>query len=298
MNEKSKPVVVYDSIEHNTVRRHTDLKPVIGWVGGKTRSLSQLNNLLPAAEDYEWYCEPFVGGATVGLSIQHTNTILSDLNEDLINFYKVVRDTPEYIIDLCSYFHNNHSKEFYYKLRTQWNTDRSVWSTHMQAAVFLYFNRACFNKLWRVNQSGHFNVPFGKHKKFTYITDQFNLLYVSNFLKTTKILCCEFNDGQLYSTYDGRGFVYLDPPYDPVSQTSNFTSYAKSDFKRDKQLALFHHFNELTDNGHLVMLSNNDTEYVRELYSDYSIHEINVSRTVSADKSKRGVVTELCITNY
>lgn len=274
-------------------------KPFVKWVGGKRSLLPELLKRVPAA--FNNYYEPFVGGGALFFALKNEGRIdlaggggqafLSDINFDLINTYQVIQRDPEPLIARLKQHANGHSKEYYYKLRSEHKLDDRV----EIAARFIYLNKTCFNGLWRVNSKGEFNVPIGSYKKPA-ICDEKNLRACQSVLHDVDVRLRDFRD----LPAKAGDFVYFDPPYQPLSETSAFTSYAKDDFGEAAQVALRDHCLELHEWGVKVLLSNSDTAFVRELYgsSIFSVDQVLAPRMVNCKASKRGVVSELLITNY
>ena len=156
-------------------------------------------------------------------------------------------------------------------------------------------NKTCFNGLWRVNKKGKFNVPFGRYKKPNF-WDRENLYMVSVALQNTEVICSDFSSVLEYAT--PGSFVYLDPPYHPLSETSNFTSYTKDSFGKEEQIRLANVFRELDERNCNVMLSNSDTEFIKSLYKDFDITVVYARRAINSKGNKRGPVSELVIRNY
>ncbi len=266
--------------------------PIVKWAGGKRQILSEIKNNLP--ENYNCYFEPFIGGGALFFDLQPKKAYISDVNEELINLYCVVRDNcQELIQDLCK--HEN-TKEYFLTIR---NIDRKTeykeWTAIQKASRFIYLNRTCFNGLYRVNSKGEFNVPFGNYLN-PRIIDKENLLNCSYILKTTIIKYADFSMILDYVKKDD--FVYFDPPYMPLNPTSNFTSYTKQGFDFDMQIKLKNLCDELTAKGIYFLLSNSDTETINKLYSSYNIKKIFASRIINSNVNKRGRITEVLIKNY
>lgn len=264
------------------------IKPPIKWAGGKTQLLSQLRPLFP--KGFNLYLEPFVGGGAVFFDLQPDRAVLIDSNYDLINFYQVVKNNLEELLrDLKK--HKN-SKEYYYKIRS---LDPDQMDSIERASRFLYLNKTCFNGLWRVNKRGKFNVPFGRYKNPNY-GDKENLSLVNIALQNAEIICDDFSTVMEY-TVPGA-FVYLDPPYHPLSSTANFTSYTKDSFGEEDQRRLAKVFRELDAKNCNVMLSNSDTKFIRGLYKDYDIRVVFARRMINSKGTKRGPIKELVVRNY
>ena len=216
------------------------------------------------------------------------------MNEELINLYQVVRDNvDELITDLQKH---NISKEYFMEIR---NIDRTEeyksWSNVKKSSRFIYLNRTCFNGMYRVNSKGEFNVPFG-HYKNPRILDENNLINCSNLLQRTEIKHADFSE--ILKAVKKDDFVYFDPPYVPLSETSSFTSYTKDGFDMDMQFKLRDVCNELDSMGVKFLLSNSDTKLVNELYENYNIKKVFASRQINANADGRGKITEVLVRNY
>ena len=277
--------VVLEKLEKETY-------PIVKWVGGKRQLMFELLKNMP--KSYNRYFEPFIGGGALFFELQPENAYISDMNEELINLYSVVRDNVyELISDL-----NKHeiSKEYFLEIR---NLDRTAeyknLSNVQHASRFIYLNRTCFNGLYRVNSQGQFNVPFGNYKN-PRIVDENNLLNCSELLKNTEIKCADFSE--ILTKVKKGDFVYFDPPYVPLNVTSSFTSYTKDGFDMDMQFKLREVCDELDSMGVMFMLSNSDTKFVNELYSNYEIKKVFASRAVNANAEGRGKITEVLVRNY
>ncbi len=275
-----------------TKQANKTIYPFVKWVGGKRQLMLELLKNMP--ESYNRYFEPFIGGGALFFELQPDNAYISDTNEELINLYQVVRDNVyELISDL-----NKHSvsKDYFLELR---NIDRSPKYKNLsnveRASRFIYLNRTCFNGLYRVNSQGQFNVPFGNYKN-PRIVDINNLLNCSDLLRKTEIKCADFS-AVLDIVAEGD-FVYFDPPYVPLNETSSFTSYTKNGFDIGMQYYLRDVCDELDSIGVKFMLSNSDTELVNELYADYEIKKVFASRAVNANAAGRGKITEVLVRNY
>ncbi|MDT0189106.1 DNA adenine methylase [Rothia terrae] len=271
----------------------TTLKPVVKWVGGKRQLLPEISKHLP--DSFGRYFEPFLGGGAVLLNLQPSHALVSDLNGELINLYEAIRDSPEELLELFKSYPND--PDFYYELRGV-DRDADAFSRLLpveRAARMLYLNRTGFNGMYRVNSKGHMNIPFGRYKNPS--VDAENLLAVSAYLNgDVEILNGDYRDAVVSA---GAGdFVYFDPPYDPVSETSAFTAYQANGFTRENQSELAALCRELDARGTKFMLSNSNTEFVRDLYHGFNIEVVFARRSVNSVGSKRGVVEEVLVTNY
>ncbi len=266
--------------------------PVVKWAGGKRQLLSELTQRLP--NSYNRYFEPFIGGGALFFELAPQDAYISDINPELINLYKVIRDDVGALIrDLSS--HEN-SPEYYTEIRA-WDRAENYAnvSNVRKASRFIYLNKTCFNGLYRVNSKGHFNVPFGRYTNPNVLNA--NALYAaSDVLQSTQIECANFDNILNYVKKDD--FVYFDPPYIPLSETSSFTSYSKEDFGMNKQRELKNVCDKLTSLGVKFMLSNSDTPVSNELYSGYKIEKIYASRLINSKASGRGKITEILVRNY
>lgn len=266
--------------------------PIVKWVGGKRQLMFELIKNMP--KSYNRYFEPFIGGGALFFELQPEQAYISDMNEELINLYQVVRDNvDELIIDLKKH---DISKEYFMEIR---NIDRTEdyenWSSIQKASRFIYLNRTCFNGMYRVNSKGEFNVPFG-HYKNPRIVDENNLTNCSNLLQRTEIRHADFSE--ILTKVQEGDFVYFDPPYVPLSETSSFTSYTKDGFDIDMQFKLRDVCDELDNKGVKFMLSNSDTKLVNELYVNYEIKKVFASRQINANADGRGKITEVLVRNY
>lgn len=266
--------------------------PIVKWVGGKRQLMFELLKNMP--KNYNRYFEPFIGGGALFFYLQPDNAYISDMNEELINLYQVVRDNvDELVADLQKH---DISKEYFMEIR---NIDRTEeyknWSNIQKASRFIYLNRTCFNGMYRVNSKGEFNVPFG-HYKNPRILDENNLINCSNLLQRTEIKHADFSE--ILKKVKKGDFVYFDPPYVPLSETSSFTSYTKDGFDIDMQFKLRDVCDELDSMGVKFLLSNSDTKLVNELYENYNIKKVFASRQINANADGRGKITEVLVRNY
>lgn len=269
-------------------------RPFIKWAGGKTQLADEIDSRLPV--EFINYHEPFLGGGAFFFKLYRDGKIkharISDLNSELIDVYSAIRDRLDEVIKELSNY--PHDKEFYYQLRSQNPMDLSL---PARAARMIYMNKTGYNGLYRVNKSGGFNVPFGKYENPKYL-DKDNLQAVSSALQKVDIHNASF-ETVLDHAKEGD-LVYFDPPYVPVSQTANFTSYQANGFSINDQRRLRDVCIELTKRNIYTILSNSDTETVRDLFSPYSfeISEVLANRAINCNGSRRGKMTELIITNY
>lgn len=266
------------------------MKPVLRWVGGKTKLLSQLLAFVPEFDGTLF--EPFVGGGAFFLSHMAKARLdcqirASDTNRELVLFYEQVRDNVQQVLNVLSSFQN--TKECYAQVRS-WDraTDFSLRASCERAARFYFLNKTSFQGLWRVNLHGYHNVPYVRQQRD--ITGQ-ELIEFSRSLQRVTFNTCDFGDA--VTTARPGDFVYFDPPY-----ISNFVDYTMDRFKMQEQQRLRDVCVQLTSRGVKFMQSNSDTEITRELYKDFHIGVVTTKRLIAAKASSRKTVSELVIMNY
>lgn len=272
-----------------------NVAPVLKWVGGKRQLLSEIKPYIP--KDFSTYYEPFVGGGAVLFSIQPKRAVINDINSELINLYEVIRDDVDLLVEDLKKHENN--KEYFYNIRGM-DRDREIYNklTRIEKASRMhYLNKTCFNGLFRVNQAGQFNSPFGNYKDPNIVNDTV-LRAVSNYFNRVKITfkCGDFEDSVKRIRKDA--FVYFDPPYDPISDSANFTGYSKGGFDRQEQIRLKKLCDKLDNRGIRFLLSNSATNFIYDLYKDYKIEIIKAKRSINSNGHKRGEVDELLVRNY
>ena len=271
------------------------VKPFLKWAGGKSQILSKIGKYLP--EKYSSYYEPFVGGGALLFYWQPKKAVINDSNEELINVYKVIRDSlDELIVDLE---HHVNSEGYFYQIRS-WDRDEKHYanlSPIKKASRIIYLNKTCFNGLFRVNRAGQFNSPFGNYRNPN-IVDEPVLRAVSKYLNhaNIRINCGDFEEG-LQHIRKGA-FVYIDPPYDPVSDSANFTGYDKGGFDRNEQERLKEVCDKINRKGIKFLLSNSATDFIKYLYRDYNYEIISARRAINSIPNKRGEVDEILVRNY
>jgi DNA adenine methylase len=267
--------------------------PFIKWVGGKRQLISQLIPFIPKA--FNNYIEPFVGGGALYFYLLPEKSILIDNNPELINCYNVIRNNVEDLIQSLKKHKNE--KEYFYQVR---DLDRDINNFEKmndieKASRTIFLNKTCYNGLYRVNSKNQFNTPFGRYDNPT-ICDDENLRAVSIVLKGSKILLDDFEKVLNFAEKDD--FIYFDSPYDPLSQTANFTSYTKDNFGKIEQERLNAVFIKLDKKKCKILLSNAYTDFIKELYKDYTIHTLYANRAVNSDATKRGKIKEILISNF
>lgn len=271
------------------------VSPVLKWVGGKRQLLPDIRKYIP--QDITTYYEPFIGGGAVLFDIQPSKAVVNDINHELINLYQVVKDDVEALIQDLSK-HKNES-DYFYELRA-WDRDAAIYAKRSnieRASRVLYLNKTCYNGLFRVNQSGQFNTPFGRYKNPN-IENAITLRAVSKFFNESDV---EFRNTDFEGAVRGcqqGDFIYFDPPYDPVSDSANFTGYAQGGFGRAEQVRLKELCDKLNETGVKFLLSNAATEFIIDLYKEYNIEIIQAKRAINSNPANRGVVDEVLIRNY
>lgn len=271
-----------------------DLKPLVKWVGGKRQLLPEIHAALPSG--FRRYFEPFLGGGAVLFSLAPARASVNDLNAELINLYQVVRESVDELVRLLAGYPND--ADFFYQMR---GLDRSAQFGELtavqRAARTVYLNKTCYNGLYRVNNAGQFNAPFGRYDNPT-ICDEPTLRAVSAYLSERDIKLFSGDYAASLRGAQAGDFVYLDPPYDPVNPTSNFTGYQSGGFGRTEQIRLKETCDELDERGVKFLLSNSATEFIKDLYSDYHVRTVGASRAINSVASRRGKVDEVLVRNY
>jgi DNA adenine methylase len=273
------------------------VKPFIKWAGGKRGLIPQLFDKFP--KEFNNYHEPFLGGGAVFFELYSRGMLngkkvyLSDINAELINTYNVVKNNPNQLIENLKLYKKNHSKEFYYQVR---ELDRlkgfKTLDNIERATRFIYLNKTCFNGLYRVNKKGYFNTPIGSYKNPN-IVDEETILNASRALQNAIILNQPFD--KTIDNVSVNDFVYLDPPYYPLTQTANFTSYDENVFLDEKQQQLFNLFTELNNKKCFVVKSNSNTDFIKKLYKEYTIDFVQANRFINSKSNNRNKIDEVLI---
>ncbi len=297
-------------------------KPIIKWVGGKTQLLPQILQRLPTSikngQDFI-YAEPFMGSSAVGLHLlgngtRPTHAVFNDINADLVNLYQVVREQPSELIEYLKTIQADYDKlitqeekkPYYYQKREQFNQRNG--SEVEQAGLFMFLNRAGFNGLYRVNRNNEFNVPIGGYKKPTFVFDSL-IQEVSSLLQNADVLNGDYTETltrvQQVNKDNLPVLFYLDPPYKPISETSSFTAYAKSDFNDSHQVELADFCQQLDKLGYHWILSNSDPKntdknnhFFDDLYADFTIERVPAKRSINANGNGRGQINEILVRNF
>ncbi|MFT9123410.1 MAG: Dam family site-specific DNA-(adenine-N6)-methyltransferase [Leuconostoc mesenteroides] len=272
-----------------------EVRPFIKWVGGKRQLLPELAKYVP--KNFGTYFEPFLGGGAFLLNLKPECAVVNDFNSELFITWLTVRDQPGKLLGLLRKYQANHSKELYLDLRAADRDGRLENMSYVErAARFVYMNKTGFNGLWRVNKKGQNNVPFGSYKNPN-VADKTNIFASSKYLNTAQIKILNGDFEQAVSEAKSGDFVYFDPPYIPVSETSSFTSYSSS-FRYEQQVRLRDLFKHLHENGVHVLLSNSDVPLINELYGDIKgvkIEHVSVNRSVGAHANSRKRVAEVIV---
>lgn len=274
-------------------KRNPLTRPFLKWAGGKRQLLPQISEHIPKMKTYY---EPFIGAGAVLFHLQPKNVVINDTNAELINCYNIIKnDLNGLIEDLNGHINE---KDYFYTVR---ELDRTPAYQNLsdieRSSRIIYLNKTCYNGLFRVNSQGQFNTPFGRYSN-PKIMDETVLKAVNKYLNscTISILNCDFEEA--VSTAKKGDFVYFDPPYDPISDTSSFTGYDINGFNKNEQKRLKDTFEELTNKGVKCMLSNSKTPFITKLYEEYETIDVSAIRSINSNASKRGKIEEILVLNY
>ncbi len=267
---------------------HDKARPFIKWAGGKTQLLQQILPLFP--KSFNRYIEPFVGGGAVFFTLLPEKAHINDSNFELITTYKVIKNYPSKIISLLAEHQANHNEEFYYYMRSL--KVESLDDVEV-AARFIYLNKTCFNGLYRVNQKGEFNVPIGSYTN-PKIVDEENIISCSRSLKSTEIHCKDYRDF-LDEFVEKGDLIYLDPPYIPISEYSDFDRYSKEKFRIQDQVELSTYYKKMVEKGAYPILSNSSSVFTEKFYSSFELKKVEATRSINKDGNKRGKIEEYII---
>lgn len=276
------------------MKKNKLIAPFLKWVGGKRQLMPAIKELIP--KNYTNYYEPFIGGGAVLFDLQPKNAVINDFNEELINVYQTIKENPEELIsDLKT--HRNES-DYFYDLRALDREDNfENLSNIKKASRVIYLNKTCYNGLYRVNNSGEFNSPFGRYKNPN-IVNETTIRAVSKYLNTNKITILNGDFEEALKGIKKGSFVYFDPPYHPVSASSNFTGYVQGGFDMYEQVRLRDLCNKLNEKEINFLLSNSATQFIEDLYKDYKISYVKANRSINSNAKKRGEIDEVLIRNY
>ena len=273
------------------------LSPVLKWVGGKRQLLNDIIPMIP--KNCSTYVEPFIGGGAVLFELQPKKAIINDFNSELINVYTVIRDYSEELIKELQFHKDNNTSEHFYAVREY---DRkpeffSQMTPVQKAARVIYLNKTCYNGLYRVNSAGQFNSPYGKYKNPN-IVNETVIRAMSKYFNENNIVIKNEDFKEALKGLRRGAFVYLNPPYMPISSSSSFTGYTENGFNEDKQRELKELCDKLDKKGIKFLQSNSDCEFIRELYSGYRIKTIKAKRAINSKGNSRGEINEVLIYNY
>jgi DNA adenine methylase len=294
------------------------LKPFLKWAGGKSQLLSDIRQKYPKdlGISINKYCEPFIGGGAVLFDLlskyKFKEVFINDINLELTNTYKIIKNNVWSLIKLLEKYQNEfipfdseNRKKYFYSKRERFNSLKVTSQKEKnieKAALFIFLNKTCFNGLFRVNSSGLFNVPMGAYKN-PLICNKENLLEISRSLENVQINCGDYKE--CLSFIDKNTFVYIDPPYRPLTQTASFTAYSENPFNDKEQIELGEFVNKITEIGAKVVLSNSDPKnsnvkdsFFDDLYSAFSIERISAKRMINSNSAGRGKISEILVMNY
>lgn len=272
--------------------------PFVKWAGGKRQIMNYLLEFKP--KKFKHYYEPFVGGGALLLELTPNHATINDFNKELMYVYKCLRSKKLFkkFYSICKLHEQNHCEDYYYQIRDL-DRKKSAYTkltVPEKAARCVYLNKACFNGLYRVNGKGQFNVPSGKYEKI-HCFDEKNIQLLHKYFNKRKPVILNNDFAKAVITAKSGDFVYFDPPYDVVGEQS-FTSYTTGGFNKEEQIRLRDLIIDLTNRGVLVMASNANTPFIREIYKDFNIHVIEAKRSINSKGDGRGKVEEVIITNY
>lgn len=272
------------------------LSPVLKWVGGKRQLLDTINQLIP--KNISTYVEPFVGGGAVLFDLKPKKAIINDYNTELINVYKVIRDNPQELLSLLEEHHRRNNEDYFYEIRYLDRKDSyDDMSNIEKAARIIYLNKTCFNGLFRVNQAGQFNSPYGSYKNPN-IVNRPVVSAMSIYFKNNNIKIMQGDYKQALKGLRKGTFIYFDPPYLPISTSSSFTGYTDGGFTLEDQKELKRQCDRLNERGIKFLLSNSDHKIIRDLYQDYDIITVKARRAINSKGNKRGEINEVLVKNY
>ncbi len=277
------------------MKKNMLVQPFLKWAGGKRQLLPEIRKFIPL--EYTTYYEPFIGGGAVLLDLQPNKAVINDINKELINLYQIIKDNVDALIEELKKFKNE--KDSFYEIR-ELDRDKEKYgelTSVQRASRIIYLNKTCYNGLFRVNRAGEFNTPFGNYKNPN-IVNEITLKAVSTYFNKANLtfFCTDFEEALKRA---GKGsFVYLDPPYDPVSDTASFTGYDRGGFNKSEQTRLKVICDKLNERGAKFLLSNSSTEFINELYKGYKIETIQAKRSINSNPDKRGEIDEVLVRNY
>jgi DNA adenine methylase len=276
------------------------IKPYLKWAGGKRQILPVIRKQLPADIGRRLYYEPFAGAGAVFFDLLPTKAVINDFNTQLIISYRAIKNNVEDLVRLLKEHERKNARDYYYQKR---NLDKDAASFDRlteteKAARFIFLNKTCYNGLYRVNSKGFFNVPYGRYKN-PLICEEPLLRRISAYLNANDVSITITNEDfeKAVSGADKNSFVYFDPPYHSLTGTG-FTGYHADGFGEREQERLGNVFAEMTRRNVKCLLSNSDTEFIRNLYRAYEIIPVQAKRAINSDSSGRGFVGEVLVRNY
>lgn len=270
--------------------------PFLKWVGGKRQLIPDITELLPKNIATLNYVEPFIGGGAVLFHLQPKKAIINDFNDELINVYKVIKNNVDELIEDLAQHKNE--EEYYYNIRSlDRREDFGDMDDIKRASRVIYLNKTCYNGLYRVNNSGEFNTPFGRYKNPNIINEPI-LIAVHNYLNENDVQLNSGDYSLILQDLPKNSFVYLDPPYHPLTESSNFTGYVQGGWNEADQIRLRETCDMLTKNKIKFLLSNSCTPFIKEQYQNYNIQVVQASRAINSVAAGRGNVDEVLISNY
>ena len=277
-------------------KKNIILAPILKWVGGKRQLLDEILPLIPSK--ITTYVEPFVGGGAVLFELQPKKVILNDFNAELINVYKIVKENPIQLLELLEIHDSLNSEKYYYNIRHLDREESYISISNIEkAARIIYLNKTCFNGLFRVNQAGQFNSPYGRYKNPNIINKP-TILAMSKYFNNNDVKMLNGDYKKALKGLRKGSFVYLDPPYMPISSSSSFTGYTENGFSFEKQKQLKEECDKLNSKGINFLLSNSYHPVIRELYSDYETIIVKARRSINSNGNKRGEINEILVRNY
>lgn len=315
------PVTAKKPVDARSVRYREGIekkvKPFLKWAGGKGQLISEIEKFYPfSTGEVTKYAEPFVGGGAVLFDIlgkyELKEIYISDINAELINTYIIIRDDIDKLIPMLSLMQSEFiplgiegRKTYYLDKRMRFNRIKvrgDEKDSLEKAALMIFLNRTCFNGLFRVNRKGLFNVPMGSYKN-PLICDERNLQAVSEKLQKVTIVCGDYRKSKDF--IDNKTFVYFDPPYRPITETSSFTAYTENLFNDKEQIELAEFIGEMDAKGAKIVISNSDPKnankkdnFFDDIYSDYRIKRVDANRMINSKSDSRGKIKELLISNF
>lgn len=282
-----------------------DIKPFIKWAGGKRQLIPQIEPHIP--EKFNTYFEPFLGAGALLFHLQPTHAVVNDFNKELVEAYITIKENSDKLLNLLTNHSANNSKQHFYEVRS-WDRDENYFINKNiieRSARLIYMNRVGFNGLFRVNSKGHFNVPYGRYKR-PLIDNKPLIKSISDYLNNNSIKLLNGDFTNAVKSATAGDFVYFDPPYDPISDTSAFTKYQKDGFDKYDQIRLKRCADELVKKGVKVILSNSNTEFINDLYNNklddaksdvkyFFVNLLDARRSINSDGKGRGKIKEVLI---